>query len=111
MYDVLATLRRASPDGQLTAGDLVRETMVTTGAMTKRIDGLAARGLVERVATTDRRVVLVRLTAAGRELVDEVIEHHVAFEEALLSPLSPRQRRDVAARLRSLLLALESDRP
>ena len=40
MYDVLATLRRGGPPYELTAGDLVRRTMVTTGAITNRIDRL-----------------------------------------------------------------------
>ena len=63
MYDVLATLRRSGPPHELTAGMLVRRTMVTTGAITNRIDRLAERGLVARDADADdRRKVLVRLT-------------------------------------------------
>ena len=37
MYDVLATLRRGGEPYELTAGDLVRQSMVTTGAITNRI--------------------------------------------------------------------------
>ncbi len=65
MYDVLATLRRAGEPYELTAGDLVGQSMVTTGAITNRIDRLEARGLVERTRTDDRRKVIVRLTARG----------------------------------------------
>ncbi|MDP9464241.1 MAG: MarR family transcriptional regulator, partial [Actinomycetota bacterium] len=46
MYDVLATLRRSGEPYELTAGDLMRQAMVTTGALTNRIDRLEQRGLV-----------------------------------------------------------------
>src|SRR5262245_18088856 len=106
MYDVLATLRRAGEPYELTAGDLVRQSMVTTGAVTNRIDRLAERGLVERVPAGDRRKVMVRLTRSGLDLVDEVVTGHMATERALLSALSPRQQVDLAALLRTALLVL-----
>jgi DNA-binding MarR family transcriptional regulator len=107
MYDVLATLRRGGEPYELTAGDLVRQSMVTTGAITNRIDRLAERGLVERVSAADRRKVIVRLTPKGKDLVDEVVHTHMAAEEEILSALSPRQRADLATLLRTTLLALD----
>jgi len=106
MYDVLATLRRQGEPYSLTAGELVRHTMITTGAVTNRIDRLEQRGLVERTGTHDRRKVLVRLTPAGRDLVDEVIGAHVATERAILAELSDRQEHELAQLLRRLLLHL-----
>lgn len=106
MYDVLATLRRQPPPHELTAGDLVRQTMVTTGAITNRIDRLQERGYVERMATTDRRKVIVRLTDAGALLVDEVIESHLATERDVLDVLTAAQQRSLAAQLRLVLLHL-----
>ena len=106
MYDVLATLRRSGEPYELTAGDLVRQTMVTTGAITNRIDRLEERGLVERDRTDDRRKVVVRLTTRGRELVDDVVGEHMATEREILSPLSRRQQADLARLLRSLLIGL-----
>lgn len=106
MYDVLATLRRSGTPYALTAGELVRQSMVTTGAITNRIDRLEARGLVARVADSDRRKVIVQLTSEGKELVDRVIEAHTAFEAELLSALSARQRQDLANLLRTTLLSL-----
>jgi DNA-binding MarR family transcriptional regulator len=79
MYDVLAILRRSGTSYELTAGMLVRRTMVTTGAITNRIDRLAERGLVEGSADADdRRKVIVRLTPAGLALVHEVAEAYMA---------------------------------
>lgn len=106
MYDVLATLRRSGEPYELTAGDLVRQSMVTTGAITNRIDRLEARGLVERDRTDDRRKVIVRLTPKGRDLVDEVVGDHLATERDILAGLSPRQQRELAHLLRLTLLHL-----
>ena len=106
MYDVLATLRRGGEPYELTAGELLRQSMVTTGAITHRIDRLEQRGLVERAGTGDRRQVLVRLTPAGLALVDEVVQTHLQTERELLAGLSSRQLADFTAVLRGLLLAL-----
>ncbi len=106
MYDVLATLRRSGEPYELTAGDLVRQTMVTTGAVTNRIDRLEERGLVERTTTDDRRKVIVHLTKPGLDLVDEVVEAHMATEREILASLTSRQRHDLARLLRATLLAL-----
>jgi DNA-binding MarR family transcriptional regulator len=106
MYDVLATLRRSGEPYELSAGDLVRHTMVTTGAITNRIDRLEQRGLVERTSTDDRRKVIVRLTAQGLAVVDEVVVAHMATERDLLAALSPRQQDDLAKLLRTTLVAL-----
>jgi len=109
MYDVLATLRRAGEPYELTAGELVRQTMVTTGAITNRIDRLEQRGLVERASADDRRKVIVRLTPDGLDLVDEVVLGHMATETEILADLSPRQRRTLADLLRTVLLTLGDD--
>jgi DNA-binding MarR family transcriptional regulator len=106
MYDVLATLRRSGEPYELTAGELVRQTMVTTGAVTNRIDRLEDRGLVERTRTRDRRKVVVRLTEQGLDLVDRVVHAHLATEREILAALSPRQQRDLAGLLRTTLLSL-----
>jgi DNA-binding MarR family transcriptional regulator len=106
MYDVLATLRRQGPPYELTAGDLVAQSMVTSGAITHRIDRLAGRGLVTRAGADDRRKVLVRLTPDGLTLVDEVAAAHMATEQAILADLSERRRHDLASLLRTVLLTL-----
>jgi DNA-binding MarR family transcriptional regulator len=106
MYDVLATLRRSGEPYELTAGELVHQTMVTTGAVTNRIDRLEDRGLVERTRTRDRRKVVVRLTEQALDLVDRVVHAHLATEREILAALSPRQQRDLARLLRTTLLSL-----
>ena len=110
MYDVLATLRRIGEPHELTAGELVRQTMVTTGALTNRIDRLEERHLVERVPSpTDRRSVIVRLTDEGLRLVDTVAATHLDTERRLLAGLSQRQRSSLVIALRTLALDLDDD--
>ncbi|MGN6695105.1 MAG: MarR family winged helix-turn-helix transcriptional regulator [Aquihabitans sp.] len=111
MYDVLATLRRGGPPYEMTAGDLVARTMVTTGAMTNRIDRLEALGFVERRAGDDRRTVIVALTDAGRAKVDEVSTSHMATERDLLAALSPKQQDQLANLLRQVLVSLDDTPP
>ena len=79
--------------------------MVTTGAITNRIDRLEQRGLVERAGADDRRKVIVRLTQEGLRLVDEVATTHMATERELLAHLSEEQRDELAQLLRVSLLA------
>ncbi len=104
-FDVLAALRRAGPEAQLTPGQLIRETMVTSGTMTNRIDRLGARGLVTRENHAgDRRVVLVRLTATGQRAVDDAMSDLMDAERRILAELPLDQRKPLAASLRKLLV-------
>lgn len=102
-FDVLATLRRSGGETGLTAGDLNRAAMVTSGAITNRIDRLAARDLVQRTPDPDdRRSIRVQLTPTGRALVDDLLSGHMANEERILAALSPADREQLVALLRTL---------
>lgn len=107
-FDVLAALRRAGEPYRLTPGELIRATMVTSGTMTNRVDRLAGRQLVQRTSSpTDRRAVLVTLTAAGTELVDVAIERLIEHERELLQGLSAKDQQWLASTLRRLLSPFE----
>lgn len=106
-FDVLATLRRSNPPHGLTAAELMVAAMVTSGAITQRLDRLEARGLVTRTpGERDRRVVLVSLTEEGRTLIDEALPDHVATQRRLLAALSDSERDSLAATFRTLLESL-----
>ncbi|MFC9324715.1 MarR family winged helix-turn-helix transcriptional regulator [Kitasatospora sp. NPDC057015] len=106
-FDVLATLRRSGPPHRLTPAELMRTSMVTSGAVTQRLDRLEARGLVTRTPSeSDGRVVFVALTADGRALIDEALPDHVDTEHRLLSGLTAPQRDTLADTLRDLLESL-----
>lgn len=107
-FDVLATLRRAGAPFERTPTELAEHTMVTTGAMTKRIDRLVARGLATRRASdTDGRGRVVALTPAGRRLIDVAFEEHLRNEERLLGGLTMPER----AQLEALLAKWASQLP
>lgn len=106
--DVLMTLRRAGSPYELSAGALLKAAMVTSGAITNRVDRMERKELVERVRDlNDRRSVRIKLTPHGLELVDELIGKHVANEARLLANF-PRQRADrLADLMRELLESLD----
>jgi DNA-binding MarR family transcriptional regulator len=103
-FDVLAALRRSGDPFELTAGELCAATHVTSGTMKSRLDRLVARKLVvRRPDEDDGRLVLVRLTPAGRRRVDGALTALVDSERELLANLAPRKRDRLAAILRELL--------
>jgi len=106
-FDVLASLRRSGSPYQLSPTQLFREMMLTSGAMTNRIDRLEQAGLVSRRPDLkDRRGTLVRLTQKGKTVIDAATTKHVANEERLLSGLSAREQLQLAELLRKVLLSL-----
>ena len=107
-FDVLATLRRQGAPYALTPGELGERTMVSSGAVTKRVDRLAAKGLVERRPSASdlplaHRVVLTR---AGRRVIDAAMDEHVANEARLLAGLEPDERAALADLLGRLATTL-----
>ncbi|MBB4905241.1 MarR family winged helix-turn-helix transcriptional regulator [Actinophytocola algeriensis] len=108
-FDVLATLRRAGPPYERAPGELAQFTMVTTGAMTKRIDRLERDGLVtRRRSTADGRGRVVALTAAGRELIDAAFTEHMHNERRLLDELAPEDAAALEALLTTWLARFET---
>lgn len=84
--NVLAALRRAGPPYTLTPTELTRSLLLSSGAMTNRLDRLEERDLVEREpCRDDRRKVLIHLTDHGMARVDEALDRLVA---SLASPLA-----------------------
>jgi DNA-binding MarR family transcriptional regulator len=109
-FDVLSALRRAGPPYELSPGQLVTETLVTSGTMTNRVDRLAARGFVERHPDpVDRRGVIVRLTPSGMTVVDAALSDLLVHEHALLAELGVGERDALSGLLRRLLRPFEAD--
>lgn len=107
-FDVLAALRRAGRPYVLSPGQLVDQTLVTSGTMTNRIDRLERQGLVTRAPDpSDRRGVQVRLTSAGKKQVDGALADLLAQEREVLSALPARQRETLAGLLRQLVAPFE----
>jgi len=105
-YLVLAALRRAGPPYRMNPTALFNSVILSSGAMTNRLDRLESMGLVERLPDpNDRRGRLVALTDAGRDLVDRSVVDHLANEERLLEPLDAEEREQLAGLLRKMLLS------
>lgn len=109
-FEVLAVLRRVGSPYQLSPTDLYKAVLLSSGAMTNRVDRLEQAGLVMRTPDpNDRRGVLVSLTPQGLKLIDEVIAAHFANVKRLLSPLTAAEQKTLTALLRQLLLSFENE--
>lgn len=106
-FDVLSALRRAGAPYELSPKALLRQTLVSSGTMTNRVDRLAARGLVSRrTDPRDGRGILVTLTDAGRRAVDTAIADLLDAERAILDGIDPADQDQLATVLRRLILGL-----
>lgn len=104
-FDVVNTLRRLDRPAGVNPRELATAALITSGAMTARLDRLADSGLVDRGADPgDRRGVLVTLTPAGRALADRALRTVLDVDERFLAPLDHPDR-DTAAALLAHLLA------
>lgn len=109
-FDVLAALRRSGSPYALSPGQLLSQTLVTSGTMTNRIDRLAGRGLVQRLpAPTDRRGVRVQLTEQGKTKVDAALVDLLGGEEAILRELGSEQRAMLSELLRTLTSPFDNE--
>jgi DNA-binding MarR family transcriptional regulator len=94
----------------LSAGDLSRMLMLSSGAMTNRLDRLESAGLIERLRDpNDRRGVLVHITPSGRTLIDQAVKAQAEKECDVLSPLSNRDLTSLNKLLRTVLISLERE--
>jgi DNA-binding MarR family transcriptional regulator len=109
-FDVLNTLRRRGDELGANPSDLARSSLITSGAMTARLDRLERAGLIRRAPDPkDRRAVRVHLTEKGEQRAEQALHAVIAADQAFLEPLSPRRRDSVASALKQLLLRAESD--
>ncbi|MEV6273996.1 MarR family transcriptional regulator [Nocardia sp. NPDC051832] len=108
-FDVLSTLRRSGAPYALSAGAFLKTSLVTTGAITLRVDKMHDKGLVVRTRDEhDRRSVKIQLTERGLALIDRVLPLHLANEARLLAALTPEAGAQVAETLSVLLETYES---
>lgn len=104
-FDVLNTLRRVGDQHGSKPTDLARSSLITTGAMTSRLDRLERSGLIRRTPDpADRRGLLVRLTPRGSKVARQALHELIAANQVFLKPLSGQQRESIASALKLLLL-------
>ncbi|MBU4612764.1 MarR family transcriptional regulator [Achromobacter sp. GG226] len=111
-FDVLATLRRAGQPYALTPTALHEALLLSSGAMTSRLDHLQRKGWIERLPDPhDRRSVRVQLTPAGIDLLDTLLPLHVENEQRAFGGIDAREQRQLDALLTRLLEGLNAPRP
>jgi DNA-binding MarR family transcriptional regulator len=100
-FAALAELARQPGADQRT---LARRIGFDTSTIGGVIDRLEARGLVQRsLSPGDRRVRLLRLTAAGQALLAEVLPPMQRAQQRMLAPLAPAERPEFMRMLRLLV--------
>ena len=109
-FDVLAALRRTGSPHQLSPGQLMQETMVTSGTMTNRLDRLEELQLITREQDPDDgRGSLVTLTKSGMRAVDSALEGLLENERELLGTLSAKDRELLADLLSKLVTEFDEN--
>ncbi len=107
-FDLLATLYRSGQPQGLTPNALRRAAVLSSGAMTNRLDRLESAGLIKRVPNPeDRRSLLIRLSGDGRSVLLGCLDEYLAALQQMQAPLDAGQKELLAGALRTLLLALE----
>lgn len=108
-FSLIVTLRRSGKPYELRPTDILRESLLTSGAITNRIDRVERMGLVERRPDAqDRRSHVIRLTPAGKKLADKAIANHIAAVDDVLDALSSSERAQLAGLLSKLLGSFEN---
>lgn len=108
-FDLLAVLRRCGPPFKSSASDLCAHSLLSSGAMTNRIDRLEKKLLVAREANPqDRRGVLVALTDKGKQLIDTLIEQRFTTADEFISGISNDEKEALEKLLRKLLLSVDT---
>lgn len=106
-FDVLSTLRRQGDDYSLPPTILAKQSMLTTGAMTNRVDRLEERGLVERQPDPeDRRALYVALTDRGMDLIDRAVEIRSKEANRIVSSLEESEKIELGHLLRKVVTTI-----
>ena len=87
-----------------TAAEIARWGCVDTGAVTRMLDRLEAKGLVQRTpCTNDRRVTQLELTTEGKRLCNEIPFGLARVSNGLLRGFTPQEFETLKGFLRRML--------
>lgn len=100
-WRILASLTGGDP---LPVGQLADIVVAPQPTVTRQLDRMAAKGLVERVAhESDRRLALVRITPQGEALAASLVRQARVHERRVLAPLGAERADALKAMLRELI--------
>ncbi|HAS63270.1 MAG TPA: MarR family transcriptional regulator [Vibrio sp.] len=107
-FDVLVSLFRSGQPHGLTPSDLIDAMILSSGAMTNRLDKLETKGLiVRRHSETDRRSVKVQLTETGYKLINDILHEHIRLQQQLITQINPSNRPELNKLLTEWLTQFE----
>ncbi len=96
----------ALQDG-ITASEIAASTAFPKNTLSRAVNQLIKRGLVERrTDLVDRRQQFLSLTRSGRLIFDEALPRFVALEEEMLAPLSLVERETLSTLMARVVLAM-----
>ena len=108
-WELLGALRRVGPPYRLSPTQLAGDLMISSGAMTARLDRLEKGGLGRRRPDPrDRRAVRVELTAKGSETWGTAVDVQAAKERFIAGSLSEREKEQLNTLLRRLMRSFEA---
>ncbi|WP_280151478.1 MarR family transcriptional regulator [Piscinibacter sp. XHJ-5] len=100
-WRVLATLAGNDP---LSIGRLAQITTIKQPTVTRLLDRMEAKRLVQRVENDgDRRITLVRITPTGTRMVSRLIPLAREHEQRVLEPFGLQRAEDLKSTLRSII--------
>lgn len=111
-FEVLIRLAR-SPGRSLTASDLAKAVVLSSGGATRLVDRLERDGLIRRLPDErDRRIVRVAPTERGLEVLAAAVPVHLeCIDRHLVAPLGPDRVHSLSAISRALRDALSGRSP
>jgi DNA-binding MarR family transcriptional regulator len=111
-FDILATLRRHGPRGELSPSELLKNVALSSGGMTARLDKLEKAGLIARKPDPlDRRMLVIELTALGEKVIDAAAAARFAEAKESLPPLNGAELRTLENLLRRWLGTISESDP
>jgi len=110
-YDVLGTIYWSiSEDDRITPGHLADTIILSSPALTNRVNRLEAKGLICRDRDiTDRRLVLIGLTPEGRKMAREMDEVYDQFLMQHFKQLKVKEKDNLVNLLRKIVLCFEEN--
>jgi DNA-binding MarR family transcriptional regulator len=107
-FDLLISLHRSGPTG-MRPTELYEECLLSSGAMTNRIDRAQGLGLISRRRDpNDGRAFRIVLTAKGRHLIERAMAMHFSHSREIANNLSSAEQNLLSDLLRKLLGSLET---
>jgi DNA-binding MarR family transcriptional regulator len=108
-WELLGALRRVGPPYRLSPSTLAHDLLLSSGAMTARLDRLERAGLIRRRPDpNDRRAIRVELTENGSKAWGAAVDVQAAKERSIAAALDEKEKATLNALLRRLMKTFDA---